>query len=94
MSSNLLCSSGESGANPTLLETRSSQWVRRLGRLAKGDPVWLARDHRLDRSAMKRWGVTEGDICEVARNSGVAELDAIREAVLERSGKVSILSRK
>jgi uncharacterized membrane protein YcaP (DUF421 family) len=43
---------------------------------------------------MKRWGVTEGDICEAARNSGVAELDAIREAVLERSGKVSILSRK
>jgi hypothetical protein len=29
-----------------------------------------------------------------ARNSGVAELDAIREVVLERSSKVSILSRK
>jgi uncharacterized membrane protein YcaP (DUF421 family) len=76
-----------------VLEHAAARW-HWLGRLAKGDPVWLARDHRLDRSAMKRWGVTEGDICEAARNSGVAELDAIREAVLERSGKVSILNRK
>ena len=76
-----------------VLEHAAARW-HWLGRLAKGDPIWLARDHRLDRSAMKRWGVTEGDICEAARNSGVAELDAITEAVLERSGKVSILSRK
>ena len=76
-----------------VLEHAAARW-HWLGRLAKGDPVWLARDHRLDRIAMKRWGVTEGDICEAARNSGVAELDAITEAVLERSGKVSILSRK
>ena len=39
----------------------------------------------MDRSAIKRRGVTEGDICEAARNSGVAELDAIREAVLEEA---------
>ena len=76
-----------------VLEHAAARW-HWLGRLAKGDPVWLARDHRLDRSAMKPWGVTKGDICEAARNSGVAELEAIREVVLERSGKVSILSGK
>jgi hypothetical protein len=35
------------------VKARSARW-HWLGRLAKGDPVWLARDHRLDRSAMKR----------------------------------------
>jgi uncharacterized membrane protein YcaP (DUF421 family) len=76
-----------------VLEHAAARW-HWLGRLAKGDPVWLAGDHHLDRSVMKWWGVTEGDICEAARNAGVAELDAIREAVLERSGKISTVSRK
>src|SRR5947207_3806516 len=34
-----------------VLEHAAARW-HWLSRLANGDPVWLARDHRLDRSAM------------------------------------------
>jgi hypothetical protein len=38
-----------------LLELGTARW-HSLGYLLKGEPVRLARDHQLDRDAMKRWG--------------------------------------
>ena len=73
-----------------LLDHASARW-RWLGKLAKGDPVPLARDHRFDRKAMQLWGITEGDIAEAARGSGQPGVEAVKDAVLERSGKISTI---
>lgn len=76
-----------------LLEEIAARW-HFLSRLLKGDPVALMRDRNLDRRAMERWGVTEGDIEEAARQSGKPGLDALDDALLERSGKISTISRR
>ena len=65
-----------------------------FGRLVKGMPVTLARDGRLDRLRMRRTAVGEADLEEAARQSGLGGLDAVEDAVLERSGKISAKGRK
>lgn len=64
-----------------------------ISRVMKGEPVHLVRHRRFDRGAMKRWGVTDGDIEEAAREAGKPGLDSVDDAVLERSGKISTISR-
>ena len=73
-----------------LLDHAAGRW-RWLGKLTKGDPVPLARDHRLDQEAMQLWGITEGDIAEAARSRGMPGVEAVKDAVLERSGKISTI---
>ncbi len=60
----------------------------------KGQPISLARDGRLDSQAMRRVGVSTGDVEESARLSGMDRLDQLQTAILERSGKISIIKRK
>ena len=62
-----------------------------LGRLIKGEPIPLARDHRFDRKNLAMWGITEGDIAEAARASGKPGVEAVKHAVLERSGRISTI---
>jgi uncharacterized membrane protein YcaP (DUF421 family) len=76
-----------------LLDEAAARW-HFLSRLLKGEPVTLMRDRNVDRRAMKRWGVTDGDVEEAARQSGKPGLDAIDDALLERSGKISTISRR
>jgi uncharacterized membrane protein YcaP (DUF421 family) len=64
-----------------------------FGRLVKGDPIWLIRDGRRDLGKMQRTGVSAGDIEEAARQSGLAGVSGVHEAVLERNGKISTLRR-
>jgi uncharacterized membrane protein YcaP (DUF421 family) len=64
-----------------------------VGRLVKGEVVPLVRDGEVDWRAMRRHGLSEGDLEEAARNAGVFELDQIRTAVIERSGRISVRSR-
>jgi uncharacterized membrane protein YcaP (DUF421 family) len=64
-----------------------------FGRIVKGDPVTLMRDGSLDRKRMGRAGVSEGDVAEAARRSGLPDLAHVRDAVLERSGEISTLGR-
>jgi uncharacterized membrane protein YcaP (DUF421 family) len=73
-----------------LLEHAAARW-HRLGRLAKGEPVRLVHDHQFNRKAMRAWGVTEHDIAEAARASGNPAIAAVRDAVLERSGKINTI---
>ncbi len=70
----------------------SARW-HTFSRLVKGPPVWLFQDGKPDRKKMKRAGVSEGDIAEAARLSGLTGLSAVHEAVLERSGKISAIRR-
>ena len=73
-----------------LLELGTARW-HSLGYLLKGEPVRLAHDHQIDRDAMKRWGVTDRDLEEAARSSGMSGLETVKHAVLERSGKISTI---
>jgi uncharacterized membrane protein YcaP (DUF421 family) len=62
--------------------------------LTKGMPIKLMRGGRLDSKTLKRAAVSEGDIEEAARSSGLPELGAVEDAVLERNGKISTLKRR
>ncbi len=59
--------------------------------LMKGEPVRLIRDGRFNAAAMRRSGVSFSDIEEAGRNSGIASLQGVEQAVYERSGKINTL---
>ncbi|WP_372624630.1 DUF421 domain-containing protein [Falsiroseomonas sp.] len=61
-----------------------------FGWLVKGDVVQLARSGKVDRRAMRRTGVSDGDLEEAMRRAGLGTLDQVETAVLERSGKISV----
>jgi uncharacterized membrane protein YcaP (DUF421 family) len=61
-------------------------------RLLEGKPVLLIHDGQLQHSAMRANSLDEEDIREAARLShGLGEMKEIRQATLERDGKISIV---
>lgn len=62
-----------------------------LGPLLKGKPVRIVRDGACDEAVLRRHGVGEGDLHEALRCAGVARLEDVREAWVERNGKISVL---
>lgn len=70
----------------------AARWAL-FSRLVKGTPIPLTRDGKLDPKAMKRSGVSEGDIEESARTSGLPSLKTLRQAILERNGKISTIAK-
>ena len=69
----------------------AARW-HRVSWLVKGGVIQLAHDGRLDRRAMRRSGISEGDIEEAMRRSGIGSIDQVRSAYLERNGKISVLT--
>ncbi len=65
-----------------------------FGHFVKGRPVALVLKGRFDRGAMQRAAVSEADMEEAARTSSVADAGGVEQAMLERSGKISIVPRK
>lgn len=76
-----------------LFEQIAGRW-QTFSRLMKGDPVPLVRQGRFDRERMTRTGISEGDIAEAARRAGLPGLDAVYQAILERSGTISTASQE
>ncbi|MEJ2375176.1 MAG: DUF421 domain-containing protein [Pseudolabrys sp.] len=66
---------------------------RLVGWLLKGQPVRLMQRGALDEAALRAHAVSRGDLEEAGRTSGIASLDGVQEAYLERSGKISVLKR-
>ena len=64
-----------------------------FGVAVKGQPRTLVRDGRPDRDQMRRAHVTEHDLHEDLRGEGLEGTDKVKEARLERSGKVSVVKR-
>lgn len=64
-----------------------------FSRLVKGEPVMLVRDGAVDWTAMRRSHLAEGDLWEDLREKGVSDLDEVKEARLERSGRISVIRR-
>jgi uncharacterized membrane protein YcaP (DUF421 family) len=64
-----------------------------FGKLVKGEPRLLVRNGELDREAMRRSHISEHDLDEDLRAEGLDDPDGVKEARLERSGKVSVVKR-
>ncbi len=72
----------------SLIETASP----RLAKFITGTPTVLVEHGRFLHNRMRRARVTEHEILEAARyDQGIDQLDQIRFAVLEASGKISII---
>lgn len=62
-----------------------------LGVLFKGRPIVIVKDGVADESAMRRSHFSRNDLEAGLREQGVINLDAVREARLERSGNLSVV---
>jgi uncharacterized membrane protein YcaP (DUF421 family) len=80
------------------LDIAISLWQQRWPRLSKwieGVPLVIVEDGRPLHERMKRARVSEEDVLTAARErQGLARMDQIQYAVLERSGGISIIPRQ
>ncbi len=70
-------------------------WSESFGKVVKGEADPLIKNGKMQERALKRNHISEKDLLEAARQNGkVDTLDEIRVAVLERSGKISVIPAK
>jgi uncharacterized membrane protein YcaP (DUF421 family) len=62
-----------------------------FGEAVKGHPVVLVREGRVDERAMRAAHLTGHDLQEDLRRRGLAHLEQVAEARLERSGDISVV---
>ncbi|MGI8527619.1 MAG: DUF421 domain-containing protein [Pseudolabrys sp.] len=72
------------------LLSRSSS---RFGGLIKGTPTPLIKNGKLDRQALWREHMSDDDLDEDLREFGVMKPSQVKEARLERDGKLSVVKR-
>jgi len=66
----------------------------RIARLIDGTPLILLENHQWRKDTLIRKRVQDDDVMAMARDQGLASLDQIGKAVLERNGEISILPEK
>jgi uncharacterized membrane protein YcaP (DUF421 family) len=64
-----------------------------LGSLVKGNTTVLVRNGRVDRQALKDAHMSPDDRDEDLREQGIADPKKVKEARLERSGKLSVIRK-
>jgi uncharacterized membrane protein YcaP (DUF421 family) len=64
-----------------------------LGSLVKGNTTVLVRNGRVDRQALKDAHMSPDDLDEDLREQGIADPKKVKEARLERSGKLSVIRK-
>ena len=74
----------------TLLSYGSLRSVR-LRRLICGEPALIVSDGRVLQTAMRRNRLTLDELLEELRGQGVTDLRTVKHAVLETSGRLSVL---
>ena len=62
-----------------------------LSRLAKGRPIRLVHEGRIDWQAMEAARLGERDLTESLRLKGVGRVEDVAEAFLERNGAISVI---
>ena len=62
--------------------------------LVDGKTFVIMRDGVLDRTELKRQKITEDELLEAARQNGLDDLSEIKTAILEASGRISIIAKK
>lgn len=70
-----------------------SQRSRRIERLVDGTPIILVQDGQPLPDRLRSTHVTEADLLAAARDEGLTGLDQIRYAILEATGRISIIAR-
>lgn len=65
-----------------------------LSRIVEGGPVELARHGEPKGSLRRLYGVSEADLGEALRQSGVEDIAAARVVTLEPSGKITVLKHE
>jgi uncharacterized membrane protein YcaP (DUF421 family) len=63
----------------------------RLSRLIEGGAVQIARNGQLQATALQRQAVSEADLNEALRQSGLEDPSSARQIILEPSGKINVL---
>jgi uncharacterized membrane protein YcaP (DUF421 family) len=76
-----------------LLAIAAMRWPA-LAWLVKARPVHLIKDGRIDERALKRANLSTDDLHEAIRLEQFDDPAALRSAILEGSGKVSVLPKK
>jgi uncharacterized membrane protein YcaP (DUF421 family) len=64
-----------------------------LSYLTKGHDTVLVRNGQVDREALRKSHMSDDDLDEDLRQQGVAKVSDVKEARLERSGKVSVIKK-
>jgi uncharacterized membrane protein YcaP (DUF421 family) len=64
-----------------------------LNYLVKGHDTLLIRDGRIDRKALKAAHMSDDDLAEDLRQNGVPDASDVKEARLERNGKLSVIRK-
>jgi uncharacterized membrane protein YcaP (DUF421 family) len=72
------------------LAVATQRWAW-LDRIVKGKTLDLVRDGQVLDDALRRTAFSKGDLIQAIRWQGVNDLGAIKQAVMERSGQVSIV---
>ncbi len=71
------------------------EWSPRFERLIDGLPVVVVKDGELLHDRMKKLRIDEDDILESARRlQGLARLDQVAYAVLEKNGGITVVPKK
>jgi uncharacterized membrane protein YcaP (DUF421 family) len=65
---------------------------KRSRRVLDGVPIVVMHDGRSLDPVLRRERMTKDDLKEAAREQGIADLDDVRIAILENSGKVSFIT--
>jgi len=94
---NLTLPAGLTSAGTLLVENRLLTLTflrsRRLRHLVGGGPTLLVHDGRLVRDHLRRTGMSPEDVAEAVRGRGYRDLTAVRFAVLETNGEVTVVPR-
>ncbi|MFN4040187.1 MAG: DUF421 domain-containing protein [Brevundimonas sp.] len=64
-----------------------------LSRALKGRPVCLIKAGTLDKLALRRHGIGEGDLRMALRAQGVAQIEDAETVYLERNGDISVITK-
>ena len=67
---------------------------RRLERIVEGRPVVIARDGHVYGDALERCNLNIDDLQEAMRNADCGSISRIRMAMLEKDGKISVVTRQ
>ena len=75
----------------SVLYAYAKVWWPWFGPALEGAPTLLVINGEPDRAALRRSRVELDDVMAAARQNGVAEVEAVRYAVLETDGRISII---
>ena len=76
-----------------LVVSRAAQRSPRVERFLDSSPTILVRDGVVDEDALRRQGMSENELVESLRLEAVASIEEVAIAILETSGRVSVLRK-